>query len=72
MMIYLNGVLQTQSTYTGQQPTTTNNSFRLGGWEDGGSYPFRGNISNASIYNRVLTQTEITTIYNSTKSRYGL
>jgi hypothetical protein len=72
MMIYLNGILQTQVTYSGQQPTTTNNSFRLGGWEDGGSYPFRGNISNASIYNRVLTQTEITTIYNSTKSRYGL
>jgi Concanavalin A-like lectin/glucanases superfamily len=36
------------------------------------SFFWSGNISQTSIYNRALTQTEITTIYNATKSRYGL
>jgi hypothetical protein len=31
-----------------------------------------GNLTNIDMYNRVLSQTEITTIYNATKSRYGL
>lgn len=31
-----------------------------------------GSISTVDIYNRVLTSTEISTIYNATKSRYGL
>ena len=31
-----------------------------------------GNLSNIDFYNQVLTQSEITTIYNATKSRYGL
>lgn len=31
-----------------------------------------GNLSNIDFYNRVLTQAEITTIFNATKSRYGL
>jgi len=33
---------------------------------------FNGNISYIRVYNTILTQTEITTIYNATKSRYGL
>ena len=72
MMIYLNGVLQTQATYAGQQPTTTDNSFRLGDWENGGSYPFNGKIGDVRIYSRVLTATEISTIYTAGRSRYGL
>lgn len=36
------------------------------------SFFWSGNISQTSIYNRALTTTEITTIYNATKSRYGL
>ena len=31
-----------------------------------------GRINSVCVYNRALTQTEITTIYNATKSRYGL
>jgi len=31
-----------------------------------------GNISQTSIYNRALTATEITTIFNATRTRYGL
>lgn len=33
---------------------------------------FNGWLGVSYIYNRALTQTEITTIYNATKSRYGL
>lgn len=36
------------------------------------SFFWSGNISQASIYDRTLTSTEISTIYNATKSRYGL
>jgi len=36
-----------------------------------GSY-WEGNVSQTQIYNRALTQNEITTIYNATKSRYGI
>lgn len=33
---------------------------------------YNGSFSNMQIYNRVLTATEISTIYNATRSRYGL
>ena len=72
MIIYLNGVLQTQATYAGQQPTTTSNSFRLGGWENGNSWQFKGKIGGVRIHKRALTQTEITTIYNADRTRYGV
>ena len=31
-----------------------------------------GGLNEIRIYNRVLTQAEITTIYNARKSRYGI
>ena len=70
MLIYLNGSLQSQRTDAGQQKTTTNNNFRLGGWTNTGTEPFKGNIGQVGIYNRVLTATEISTIYTASKSRY--
>lgn len=72
MLIYLNGVLQTQGTYAGQQPTITSDTFRMGTWYSGGTEQLSGNIGNVSIYNRALSATEISIIYNATKSRYGL
>jgi hypothetical protein len=71
MKIYLNGELQLQQTFAGQQPTTTNNSLRLGGWETGGTYPFNGKIGDVRLYNRELTSTEINYIYLAGGSRYG-
>ena len=70
MLIYLNGSLQSQRTDAGQQKTTTDNNFRLGGWTNTGTEPFKGNIGQVGIYNRVLTATEISTIYTASKSRY--
>jgi hypothetical protein len=72
MLIYLNGSLISQRTDAGQQPTTTDSTFRLGNWSTAGTEFFKGNISQASIYNRVLSAEEIMQNYNATKSRYNL
>jgi hypothetical protein len=71
MTILLNGVFVAQQTYVGQQPTTTSNSLRLGGWETGGTYPFNGKIGDVRLYNRALTSTEINYIYLAGIPRYG-
>jgi hypothetical protein len=36
------------------------------------NYPFNGNIASVSLYNRVLTASEIITYYTASRSRYGL
>lgn len=45
--------------------------FRLGNWAGGGRL-WNGKYGNCMIYNRNLTQTEITEIYNNQKQRFGL
>jgi hypothetical protein len=49
----------------------TNNIQTLQVAQRGGQY-FRGNISNAKIYNRALTQSEITQNFNALRGRYGI
>jgi hypothetical protein len=71
MIFYLNGVLQTQSTFAGQQATTTLSSFTLGDWTLA-SYPFKGKIGDVRLYSRALTLDEIQTIYTAGRPRYGL
>jgi hypothetical protein len=38
----------------------------------GSGYPYKGDIASVQIYNRALTQAEITQNYNATKTRFGL
>jgi len=38
----------------------------------GSSYPWDGKISNVKIYNKALTENEVTQNFNATRSRYGL
>lgn len=73
-LIYVNGELETSATYTGSQDTSTGRTFMLGGWDSFNptNYPFEGKISQAQIYNRALTATEIQKNYNFSKARYGL
>jgi hypothetical protein len=71
MIFYLNGVLQTQSTFAGQQSTTTLSSYTLGDWTLA-SYPFKGKIGDARLYSRALTLNEIQTMYTAGRPRYGL
>jgi hypothetical protein len=45
---------------------------KLGAYSTGTSYNLNGELSNVQIYNRALTQQEITQNYNITKIRFGL
>ncbi len=61
--IYWNGILSGTNTQTTSLDTSIDiNSTGIP----------KGVISQISIYNRELTQSEITTIFNATKSRYGI
>jgi hypothetical protein len=66
--IYQNGVLKAQRTANSM--FIGNNLYGLGSWN--GLQPINSKISTSQVYNRTLTQTEITTIFNATRTRYGL
>lgn len=72
MSLYINGVLNNTST-DGSTRTTLGNSVWIGRSPYlNGSYPFIGNISQVSIYNRALTAAEISQNYFALKNRFGL
>jgi hypothetical protein len=70
--IFINAVQKTL-TYDALMPSTPYNSgftTKLG-YAPGSGYPyFNGNISQVQLYNRALTQQEISQNYNATKMRY--
>jgi hypothetical protein len=76
ILLYKNGnVLPTysSSTLTSGIITYTIPQFNIGFRHVGGTTdPYTGNISIVSLYNRVLSSTEILQNYNATKSRFGL
>lgn len=75
--IYLNGIRVDNSNLAiGTVSTIVNGGANLEigreRYVSGPTSYFNGNISQASIYNRALSATEITQNYNATKSRFGL
>ena len=75
VLFYVNGSL----VYTSSNTSITHTSFSYFGigagmYLDGSPDPevWSGNISQASIYNRALSQSEILQNYNAQKGRYGL
>lgn len=72
MSFFVNGV----SVWTGGAPAVTSgSSVEIGrAWYSGGagSRFFIGNIALVQVYNRALSQSEITQNYNATKGRFGL
>lgn len=66
---YLNGELDYTGTYTA---FTTAYHLTLGKHGTSTSYPFAGKISNVQIYNRALSQSEITQNFQAMRSRYGI
>ena len=66
--LYVNGVLCTQTTTTAPQ-TGTPTGVAIGSY-NAGEY-FNGDIDDARIYNRVLTQADITQLYNYTGRSEG-
>ena len=70
--IYINGVLNNSTTFTGAQGGSTD-SFTIGeGRSTTAWYPFDGKVSNVKIYNRTLTATEVLQNYNALATRFGL
>jgi hypothetical protein len=71
-LMYLNGVLSSTLTRTFDLGASVQNSpLLIGNYSYGGSY-FSGSMSSLQIYNRVLSQAEITQNYNAYKTRFGL
>jgi hypothetical protein len=76
--IYINGVLQTGGTYTGsatfiswgEEAAISITSIGRNWASD--TLKFNGYISNTKMYNKILSQSEITQNYNATKKRFGL
>ena len=70
--IYLNGIQVGVATgLTGTIPTNTTGLF-LGAYGPGSSYFIDGKIAVSRVYNKALTQAEVTQNYNAQKSRFGL
>jgi hypothetical protein len=67
--LYQNGVLVNTNPQTVNPGSNTKEVLIGKSWTN--NY-FNGNVGQVRIYNRALTATEISTIYNATKTRYGL
>jgi hypothetical protein len=77
--IYINGIQQTLQTYIGNNAFSTvgnitnTQTLRVGAESDNSlPYPINSNISLARLYNRALSQAEITQNFNALRGRYGI
>lgn len=70
---YLNGAQVYNRTATSSTVNyVSSRNFRIGSCIGVSSRAFKGNVSQASIYNRALSASEILQNYNSTKARFGI
>jgi hypothetical protein len=71
--LYVNGLLYQTINNNGSFTNTSNKNLLIGYYGDtsNGGY-WSGNIAIGQIYNRALSQAEITQNYNSQKGRFGL
>jgi len=71
--IYLNGSLVSNQSYGGVITNTGSaTTSRLGNYPRAGGSQFNGSIGTFRIYNRALSQAEITQNFNALKGRYGI
>jgi hypothetical protein len=68
--LYENGIATTSIPLT-INLNNTSNPMTIGRW-DGGGYNLNGNISQAYVYNRALSATEIEQNFEATRDRYGI
>jgi len=66
---YINSV--SNVTFVSSNSVISNQNLRLGSY-DGADYMYNGNISQVSIYNKALSQSEIRQNFNATRGRYGI
>jgi len=67
--IYRNGVFEGQQATTGT--ANWSNGIRIGNYTYGG-YPWNGQMAVVKMYNRALTDTEVSQNYNSYKTRFAI
>ena len=70
--LYINGTLDGSVAYNGTLKQNVSATLSIGSDPGATRRYWIGNISNAQIYNRALTTTEIQQNYNATKFRFGL
>ena len=69
--VYVNNTLISTTPTTGSQPSSSNAGIRLmSRWD--GLECWGGYLSTVAIYDKALDSTQISSIWNTTKSRYGL
>ena len=69
--VYLNNVLISTTSTTGPKPSSSNGGIRLMRRWDNMEF-WGGYLAKVDIYDEALDSTKITSIWNSTKSRFGL
>lgn len=69
---YKNGVLVNVNTIVLPLYTKSSGNYQIGKDSRDGTTALNGNIPSVQLYNRALTQDEITQNYNATKSKFGL
>jgi hypothetical protein len=70
MKTYVNSVLVNTVNFTGTP--TTGNGYLIGRGFFGGFHNYSGRVGFVRFYNRVLSQDEITSNFNTTRGRYGI
>jgi hypothetical protein len=66
VLIYLNGVSQTltKNGFSSGSANTSNSNYAIGYWVPGNVSYFNGDIDQVRIFNKALTASEVTTLYN--------
>ncbi len=68
--LFVNGSLV--ATSTGKSGTITGTNNMLLGKSNGNEYYLNGSMASIQLYNRALTQTEVTQNFNALRGRYGI
>jgi hypothetical protein len=70
-ILYYDGVARNSASTTGTIRQTANGEFNVARFGSFGAY-VAASISNATVYNRALSQAEITQNFNALRGRYGI
>jgi hypothetical protein len=70
-ILYINSTQIGTANIGSDNWVSTNIPFRIGS-ADGGDFPLNGYIGGVTAYSRALTQEQVTSEFNRTKTRYGL
>jgi len=73
LAVYFNGVNQPLTGVTSSYNITNSSSLFIGQYSGGGSYTWRGRISNLNIYqNKPFNPSEVLQNFNATRARFGI